>query len=441
MSFERLQPTTTLGDYEILSYLDEGRWSIVYQARHVITHEMVALKVFREARPQIFSLYQQKLRSVIQSPVFPPLLGVGATPGGANYIALPLYTGKTIEDHLRAGGSFSIDDVLSIIVSLVDALSALAQPLSTITLGHIFLHREASGRLQPIILGIGEVEYWRAPPNTLIGPSIARGQVALMCPDRLNNRFDLITNDIYSLGALWYFMLTGELPYPAESPFQMMTRILMEPFPEVRHKRPDLPESHARVLRKMTAKESSARYQSFAQVQQALSLLSLRSGQRSYFFGHRELPLQSLTAEARERLSSMRRREFDPLRIKSEAWYSRMIGGGASFWYLHPCYLIGYGYKSLRVFSWAYLHEVGLRDDWVSLSFVEDFRQFSSLRKSNRLAPSSSLVVRFQYSDGHELFEALRVFVENTRTINFQKQAHLAPEAMLFPEMLNWRPA
>jgi len=68
--------------------------------------------------------------------------------------------------------------------------------------------------------------------------------------------------DIYAMGVVIYEMVTGRVPYDAETPFAVVMMHLTEPLPLPRSIRPDLPEAVERVILKAMAKDPAERYQS-----------------------------------------------------------------------------------------------------------------------------------------------------------------------------------
>ena len=81
-----------------------------------------------------------------------------------------------------------------------------------------------------------------------------------------------IRADIYSLGATFYFCLTGSPPFGQGTLFQKITRHQFRPPPPVRDHRPDVPMGLEAVITKMLAKDPADRYQRAAEVHTALEL-------------------------------------------------------------------------------------------------------------------------------------------------------------------------
>jgi eukaryotic-like serine/threonine-protein kinase len=78
-------------------------------------------------------------------------------------------------------------------------------------------------------------------------------------------------SDIYSLGALGYFLVTGRSPFEGRAPLQMMLAHMSETPPSVRAVRPELPAALDAVLQRSLAKRPSERYEGARQFEQALA--------------------------------------------------------------------------------------------------------------------------------------------------------------------------
>ena len=98
------------------------------------------------------------------------------------------------------------------------------------------------------------------------------GTADWLSPEQARDSHDVdIRADIYSLGATFYFLLTGRPPFPEGTLAQkLILHQMREPTP-VRNVRPEVPERLAAVLGKMMAKQPSERYQTPAEVVKALS--------------------------------------------------------------------------------------------------------------------------------------------------------------------------
>ena len=95
------------------------------------------------------------------------------------------------------------------------------------------------------------------------------GTPDFVAPEQARNpRGADIRADIYSLGCTFYYLLTGEVPFPGGTPTEKMLRQARESFPDL--KRTDVPDDVKAILNKMTAKKADQRYETPDEVAEAL---------------------------------------------------------------------------------------------------------------------------------------------------------------------------
>jgi serine/threonine protein kinase len=96
-------------------------------------------------------------------------------------------------------------------------------------------------------------------PMTEVGVSI--GTPAYMAPEQAQGLPDIgPTADIYSLGIVLYEMLTGRVPYIADTPLAVILKVINDPLPPPRAFSSDIPDTLQRVVLKATAKNPADRY-------------------------------------------------------------------------------------------------------------------------------------------------------------------------------------
>jgi len=104
------------------------------------------------------------------------------------------------------------------------------------------------------------------------------GTPSFMSPEQLAGLKVDGRSDLYSLGVMLYQLLTGQLPHQSDSMAQLMYQIANQPAPDVRHLRPDLPESLAMVLALALEKRPELRYASGEQFAADLEAVLAQGG-------------------------------------------------------------------------------------------------------------------------------------------------------------------
>jgi len=82
-----------------------------------------------------------------------------------------------------------------------------------------------------------------------------------------------IRSDLYSLGCTFYYILTGQVPFPAETPMEKLLKHYLEEPPAVEALRPEVPRGIARVVRRLMAKSPDERPQTPAELAQVLGTM------------------------------------------------------------------------------------------------------------------------------------------------------------------------
>jgi len=260
----------TLGPYQVLEELGRGGMAIVYKAFQPSLGRYVALKVLPEYfqhDPEFIARFQREARAAAQlnHPNIVTIYDVGEQ-AGVHYIAMEYLDGGSLRDRL-ARGPLSVDQAQQIVEQVGSALDYAH------TRG--LIHRDVkpanilfTADNRPKITDFGIA---RASDGTrLTRTGVLMGTPEYMSPEQAQGGLVDCRSDLYALGVMLYEMLTGRVPFQADTPHATLYAIIYQPPPPPRQIRPDLPLVVETVLLKGLAKRPDDRYQSGVELAIAL---------------------------------------------------------------------------------------------------------------------------------------------------------------------------
>ncbi|MEJ6006090.1 serine/threonine-protein kinase [Paucibacter sp. AS339] len=283
---ESLQaPTAAIGlhAYELQQELGRGAMAVVHLAREVGSGRQVAIKrlaLQREfAAEDLIDVRQRFMREAraaghLQHPDILQVLDAGEA-GDDAWIAMEYVQGQDLSHFTRAGQLLPAREVVQLGVRLARALDyAHRQGVvhRDIKPANVMLNR-SQGVIKVMDFGIA-----RIADGSRTRTGLVLGTPSFMSPEQLAGLKVDGRSDLYSLGALLYQLLTGQLPHQSSSMAKLMYQIANVTPADVRHHRPALPESLAMVLALALEKRPELRYASGEQMAQDLEAVLAQAG-------------------------------------------------------------------------------------------------------------------------------------------------------------------
>lgn len=234
-------------EYLIQGSVAEGGFGAVYRAQRVSDGLDVALKVLHAELISSTSAvlrFEREIEVVrrIHHPNVVEIHGSGRLEDGRPYFVMELLSGVNLEAFVRVRRRLPPGEILSILDPLCDALAAVHEQgviHRDLKASNIFLADIEGGARAVKLLDFGVAKLLDPAEPGLTSPSKVVGTPACMAPEQIKGEPATTQTDVYALGVLAYFMLTGELPFSDPSFLLIQTMHL--------HVTPERPSSVAPV--------------------------------------------------------------------------------------------------------------------------------------------------------------------------------------------------
>ena len=257
---------TTLGGgkYVIEEVLAEGGMATVYAARHKLVDRRCAVKIMNPGLsrdPVVRERFRREAKAAqkLAHPNIIEIFDQGDTEDGTSYLVMELLEGEALS-HTLSLGPIPLGRALPIMVQVARAL-ARAHDFDVIHRDlkpdNIFLCLRADGTDLVKLLDFGIARSLQ--DARLTGQGEVFGTPQYMAPERITTIDAGAPSDLYSIGIIFYEMLTGKLPFEAPDVPTYFLKHLKEAPPKVRLLAPDTPETLERLILGLMAKDPQAR--------------------------------------------------------------------------------------------------------------------------------------------------------------------------------------
>jgi serine/threonine protein kinase len=284
------------GKYRIERLLGEGGMGYVVAATHEHLQQRVAVKFLAAGyaeNPDAAARFLREARAAvrIQSEHVARVLDVGELEDGAPYMVMECLSGCDLARELFTRGGFEIATAVDYVLQACEAV-AEAHSIGVIHRdlkpANLFLTRRPDGTPFVKVLDFG-ISKAITPEsgNPSDSPSLTAAQALLgspayMSPEQARKPKSVdVRSDIWAFGVILYEFLAGAPPFVGDTPLSVLTAAVAEPTPSLRSVRPDVPVELEAVIEKCLEKKPQNRYQSIAELAQALAPFAPGSSQPS----------------------------------------------------------------------------------------------------------------------------------------------------------------
>jgi eukaryotic-like serine/threonine-protein kinase len=280
-AYDALREAKELGSYVLVRKLGEGGMGEVWLAEHRLLKRPCAMKFVRAelaAEPATAARFEREVRAVTALTHFNTvrIYDYGRDDDGSFYYVMEYLEGPTLDRLVKDRGPLAPGRAVYLVRQLCGALAeahAAGMVHRDLKPNNVIVAALGGQRDVAKLLDFGLVQDHTDAPNDdrITRAGTVLGTPAYMCPEQAAGERVDRRGDVYSLGALAFFALTGRPPFEGNSAAKLMSAHLTQPPPDARAVRADAPADLAAVLLKCMAKDPNARYQSIAELEAALA--------------------------------------------------------------------------------------------------------------------------------------------------------------------------
>ncbi len=262
------------GRYKIKGLIGKGGMAYVYKAVDLKLNREVAVKVLREEyteNEQFIKKFDRESQAAagLTHPNIVSVYDVGVE-DNIYYIVMEYVDGITLKQYLNKKGSLDYYEATQFILEIAGALKCAHE--------HKIIHRDIkphnillTKELTPKVADFGIARAITSSTVTVTNQTM--GSVHYISPEQARGGFVDECSDLYSLGIMYYELLTGQLPFDAESSVSIAIKHIQEPIVPPKELNYNIPDSVNEVVIKLTQKKPEDRYQNMQELIDDLDLL------------------------------------------------------------------------------------------------------------------------------------------------------------------------
>ncbi len=271
---------TDLGQYHIIELVRHGGMATVYKAYQDSLDRYVAIKVLpHDHDPEFAARFKREARAIaqLQHPNILPIYDYNEQNGLLYLVIQYIEDGRTLGDMLGAP------------MAPITALRLTVRLLSALEYAHArgIIHRDIKptnvlmpAPTWPMLADFGIARLLNDTQQRLTGANQIIGTAAYMAPEQARGQPADARTDLYATGVVLYELLTGRVPFDADTPMGVLTKHAYEPPPPPRSLNPDLSGETETALLRALAKEPDQRYQSAREMADTLERIASQLAQR-----------------------------------------------------------------------------------------------------------------------------------------------------------------
>ena len=254
--------TLLLNRYELLEKIGEGGMGVVYKAKCHLLNRFVAVKILKAelSNDEDFIIRFKREATSIAKLSHPNIVNIHdvGSENNINFIIMEYINGKTLKQVIKEKRKLSSQDTLDIVLQVAKALDCAHSNNiihRDIKPDNIMITKDMIVKIMDF--GIAKV----MDSRTITISKKVMGTVHYFSPEQAKGNVVDFRTDIYSLGIVMYEMVTGQVPYNAESSITIAMMHIQEPATPPQKIITDIPDNINQVVLRAMEKEPMKRYQ------------------------------------------------------------------------------------------------------------------------------------------------------------------------------------
>ncbi|MCF3942480.1 Stk1 family PASTA domain-containing Ser/Thr kinase [Oceanobacillus alkalisoli] len=258
--------------YKIIKKIGSGGMAEVYLARDTILERDVAIKALRSEYindTEFITRFDREAQAAtsLTHPNIVNIFDVGEEED-ILYMVMEYVDGLTLKEYIQQQGPIEVNEAVDIVKQISSAIAHAHDNdivHRDIKPQNILMNSFGQAKVTDFGIAIALSATSLTQTNSILG------SVHYLSPEQARGGMATKKSDIYSIGILFYELLTGRLPFSGQSPVSIALKHLQSKTPSIRQYNPHIPQSVENIVLKATAKDPFHRYQSIYELEDAIN--------------------------------------------------------------------------------------------------------------------------------------------------------------------------